>query len=92
MDERLLPLLPELEALLGGPRDVLCRSVLAVCAPLLPPEPEGGFLPWCYRYLCAGLYPDPEASFDPALAEAAERIYNTRSSVCWIGSAIPLIR
>ena len=75
MDERLLPLLPELEALLGGPRDVLCRSVLAVCAPLLPPEPEGGFLPWCYRYLCAGLYPDPEASFDPALAEAAERIY-----------------
>ena len=72
MEERLIPLLTDV---LAGPRDMLCRGVLAACRPLLPPEPEEGFLPWCYRYLCAQLYPDPEARFDPALVEAAEQVY-----------------
>ena len=72
MEERLKPLLTNV---LAGPRDMLCRGVLAACQPLLPPEPEEGFLPWCYQYLCAQLYPDPEAQYDPALVEAAEQVY-----------------
>ena len=65
-------LLPQLERVLAAPRSAKCETVLEVCRPLMPGEPEGGWLPWIYHRLTLGLYPDETESVDSDLAEAAE--------------------
>ncbi len=65
-------LLPQLENVLTAPRSAKCETVLQVCRPLMPAEPEGGWLPWIYHWLTCGLYPVEEETVDPALADAAE--------------------
>ena len=65
-------LLPQLERVLAAPRSAKCETVLEVCRPLMPAEPEGGWLPWIYHWLTLGIYPDEAETVDSALAEAAE--------------------
>ena len=65
---------------LSGDRAGLCGAVLSLCLHQLPPPPAEGYLPWCYRYLCAQLYPDGEV-FDPALMNAVEEVY--LPALCW---------
>ena len=79
MDQRPLP--QGLAAALTGDRAGLCDAVLSLCLPQMPPPPAEGYLPWCYQYLCAGLYPDGAPAFDPALAEAVEQVY--LPALCW---------
>ena len=78
MDPRPLP--QGLSAALSGDRAGLCGAVLSLCLHQLPPPPAEGYLPWCYRYLCAQLYPDGEV-FDPALVNAVEEVY--LPALCW---------
>ena len=69
-------LIPDLEKCLALPRESLCGGVLELCRPQLPPEPEGGWLPWIYQALTLGLYPDPEVPApDPVRLEAVETVY-----------------
>lgn len=60
-----------LESALAGPRELLCQNVLAVCRPYLPPEPEGGWLPWIYHALTLGLYPVEGEALPEDLARGA---------------------
>ncbi len=55
-----------------------CRQIFDICRPmmtLLSPEPEGGWMPFAYRFVCHILYPEEEFTAESAPYRAGAVFY-----------------
>lgn len=55
-----------------------CGAILSLCRPLLDrlcPEPQGGWLPFLYDSLAAGLFPDPDRPAETLSQKQAAAVY-----------------